>query len=57
VSIADWIATAPTLTPANADEMEEIDAFLGHESWIFEVEFSPDGDLLVSSGVDGTVRL
>jgi WD40 repeat protein len=34
-----------------------LDTLEGHVGWIRSIDFTPDGDLLVSSGTDGTVRL
>ena len=36
---------------------ETIATFTGHTDWVRTTAFSPDGDALISSGADGTVRI
>ena len=36
---------------------EQLHLLQGHEGYVSQVEFSPNGDRIVSSGADGTVRL
>ena len=36
---------------------EELVQLRGHEAYVFDVAWSPDGDTLVSASGDGTLRL
>jgi WD40 repeat protein len=56
MNLKDLLSSIPIITPDNAHEIVLLQELLGHES-VTDVAINPDGNLLASSGLDGSVRL
>lgn len=51
------LSALPIISVENADQVVELAVLYGHTGWVGPVVFSPDGEMLASTGGDGKVRL
>jgi WD40 repeat protein len=57
VNAAAFRQEGAVISTANAAQLKQIILLSGHNGAVFAIAFSPDGTLLASGGIDGTVRL
>jgi WD40 repeat protein len=51
-----WVI-APDLSADESGFKEVLGQLFGHTNWVWDVEFSPSGEILASASADGTIRL
>ena len=57
-SVQDYPATSPLFALQQIlDQIQEQNQFSGHQSWVWSVNFSPNGQYLATASTDGTARL
>jgi WD40 repeat protein len=56
-SVYNWITSSEARQVVEAESATRLALLKGHQGWVTAVAFSPDRNLLVSGGVEGTVRL
>jgi len=57
-SVQDYPATSPLFALQQIlDQIQEQNQFSGHQSWVWSVNFSPNGEYLATASTDRTARL